>query len=158
MTVRWLAPSDLFQVTRTMDRLLDEALGTGGQGRESAAAPPTYTLPVDIMETEKAYMLIAPVPGLAPEAVEVTFDGGVLSITAQAAPIQVDGAWLRQERPHGNWIRRLQLPDQVLGDQISADFENGLLTVTVPKAEKPQPVRIPVRGSAPARSRKALSN
>lgn len=153
--VRWMTPSDLFQVTRTMDRLIDEFMGGGGSAlplRGEDGGPPSHTLPVDILETEEAYLLTAPVPGFAPEAVEVTFDQGVLTITAQAEPRPVEGTWLRQERPHGSWTRRLQLPEQVDGAGIAADFDNGLLTVTVPKAARPQPVKIPVNGGPAARA------
>jgi HSP20 family protein len=134
-----------------MDRLFEEFFGgpgsaTPGEGTERAL--PTYTLPVDILETKEAYVLTAPVAGFAPDAVEVTFDQGVLTITATAEPTQIQGVWIRQERPFGSWFRRLQLPDQVQGDQIRADVENGLLTVTVPKVPSPEPVRIPVGGTA----------
>ena len=148
--VRWMTPGDLFQVTRTMDRLIDEFFGPGGTSapdrEQGEATLPTYTLPVDVLETEGAYLLMAPVPGFSPEAVEVTFDQGVLAISAKAEPMQVQGTWLRHERPYGSWVRRLQLPEQVEGEKITAAFEHGLLTVTVPKVAKPQPVRIPVAG------------
>ena len=149
---RWMTPSDLYQVTRTMDRLFDEFIGYGGTSvparDQGDAQLPTYTLPVDILETADAYLLTAPVAGFAPDAVEVTFDQGVLTLSAKAEPLQVQGTWLRQERPYGSWLRRLQLPDQVAGDKIAATVENGLLSVTVPKVPKPQPVRIPVGSSA----------
>lgn len=149
--VRWMTPSDLFQATRTMDRLFDELLGPGGTSaparEQGEATLPTYSLPVDVLETEDAYVLMAPVAGFAPEAVEVTFDQGVLVISAKAEPLQVQGTWLRQERPYGSWVRRLQLPEQVDSAEITASFEHGLLTVRVPKAAKPQPVRVPVSGA-----------
>ncbi len=146
-TLRMWSPNDLFQVTRAMDRLFDEFFGTGSAPPPGTAAEgglPTYTLPVDILETKDAYVLTAPVAGFAPDQVEVTFDQGVLSILAKAEPTQVQGTWIRQERPFGSWQRRLQLPEQVQGDAIRADFEHGLLTVTVPKVPAPEPVRIQV--------------
>jgi HSP20 family protein len=132
-----------------MDRLVDEFFGYGGTSTQSRSGDrerqlPTYTLPVDILETDDAYVLTAPVAGFEPEKVEVTYDQGMLTIAAKAEPLEVQGTWIRQERPYGSWVRRLQLPEQVSGDEISAGFEHGLLTVTVPKVAKPQPVRIPV--------------
>lgn len=148
-TLRMWNPNDLFQVTRTMDRLFDEFFGSGG-----TAAPggepgqlPTYALPVDVFETKDSYVLTAPVAGFTPDQVEVTFDQGVLTIHAKAQPLEVQGTWIRQERPYGSWIRRLQLPEQVQGDGIQAGFENGLLTVTVPKVPAPEPVRIQIGGT-----------
>lgn len=150
MATRWMTPGDLYQATRTMDRIFDEFFGSGGSaGPASAEGPatlPTYTLPVDVFETDTSYVLTAPVPGFDPEQVELTYDQGVLTIQANAQPLQVQGRWVRQERPYGSWFRRLQLPEQVEGDKIAADFDRGLLTVTIPKMAQAQPVRIPVAG------------
>lgn len=136
-----------------MDRLFDEHLGGGRampSGSENGeAGMPTYTLPVDILETPEAYVLTAPVAGFAPDQVEVTYADGIISIAAHAQPPAARGAWIRQERPLGSWFRRLQLPDQIQAGAIAADFENGLLTVTVPKVERPEPVKIAVGGAKP---------
>lgn len=143
----WGPSSELLNATRAMDRLFDEFFGNGGTVRPSGdggSAPPTYRLPVDIRETEAGYQLVASVPGFAPEDVEVTFHEGVLTITAQARPLEAPGRWVRQERPWGSFSRQLELPQQVDGEKISAAFENGLLTVTIPMAATAQPVRIPV--------------
>src|SRR2546421_5724223 len=156
-SVRMWTPRDLFQVTRTMDRLFDEYLGNGaaaGPTGVDQAGLPTYTLPVDIRETAEAYMLSAPVPGFAPEQVEVTYEDGMLTIFAQAEPLEAQGTWIRQERPFGSWFRRLQLPQQVQADKIAAAFNNGLLTVTVPKQARPEPGKISIGNGKP---RKALS-
>jgi HSP20 family protein len=149
-TVRWWTPDDIYQVSRTMDRLFDEFVGQGGASRPGSESGgnglPTHTLPVDILETPAAYVLTASVPGFAPDQVEVTYADGLLTIAAQARPLEARGTWIRQERPFGSWYRRLQLPQQVQPDGITADFDNGLLTVTVPKLARPEPVRIAVAG------------
>ena len=108
-------------------------------------------MPVDILETGDAYTLYGSVPGFDPEKVEVTFDDGILTVQATAQPIQAGGTWLRRERPYGSFVRRLQLPTEVQAAKIAATFENGVLTVTVPKAPRPQPVKIPV-GAAGSQS------
>lgn len=159
-TVRWWRPNDIFEATQTMDRLIDEFFGPGGSNAPSGNSTdrvPTYTLPVDVLETGDAYVLTASVPGFAPEQVDVTFGEGMLTIAAKADPATVQGTWLRQERPHGSWMRRLQLPQQVDAAGISAGFENGVLTVSVPKAAKPEPVRIAV-GSGSGKAAKQLKS
>lgn len=154
MATRWMTPGDLYQVTRTMDRIIDEFIGSGGTATPSSEPGkpelPTYTLPIDVFETDSGYVLTAPVPGFDPEQVEITYDQGVLTIQAKAEPLQVQGRWIRQERPYGSWYRRLQLPEQVEGDKIAADFDRGLLTVSVPKMAQAKPVRIPVAGGKKA--------
>ncbi len=89
-------------------------------------------------------MLYATVAGVPSENVDVTFADGVLAISVKAAPFDRQGKLLRQERPWGNWSRKLELPKEVQPDRIKADVEHGLLTVTVPKAASAKPVRIPV--------------
>jgi HSP20 family protein len=148
-TVRWWSPTtDLVNATRLMDRLFDQAFGgLGSQGADKVdEGTPTYALPVDVLETDDTFTLYATVAGTPGENVDVTFEDGVLSIVVKAAPFDRQGRWLRQERPWGNWTRKLELPKEVQADGIEAHVENGVLTVTVPKVASAQPVRIPVVG------------
>jgi HSP20 family protein len=147
MAIRWWDPTgELAQMHRSMDRLFDQffASGTGSTQAEPEGRPPTYYLPLDILEADDAYVLYASVPGFSPEQVEVTYTDGVLAIQATTSDWQPKGEWLRRERHWGNWSRKLQLPAEVQPDKIAASFDNGILTVTVPKAAKPQPVKIAV--------------
>jgi HSP20 family protein len=146
-SIRWWGPNaDILTAARAMDRLFDQFLGPGQQGQPGAqeGGTPTYTLPVDILETDDAYVLFASVPGVASDNVDVTFEEGMLTLTARAEPFETQGRWIRQERPWGNWVRRLELPKEIEASGISAQFENGVLIVKVPKAAKAQPVRIQV--------------
>lgn len=147
MASRWWTPSpDLMHATRLFDRMFDQFLGYGGSPDQPEGGTPTYALPVDVMETDDAFVLYATVAGIPGDNVDVTYEDGVLALTATAAPFERQGRWLRQERPWGNWTRKLELPKEVQADGITADVENGLLVVTVPKAAAAQPVRIPVGG------------
>jgi HSP20 family protein len=148
-TVRWWSPTtDLMTATHVIDRMFDQFFGYGQNAEQGANGTPTYALPVDVLETEQSFLLYASVPGTASENVDVTFEDGVLTIAVQAVPFERQGKWLRQERPWGNWSRKLELPKEVQADGIEAHVEHGLLTVTVPKAAQAQPVRIPVRAAA----------
>ena len=71
----------------------------------------------------------------------------MLSIAAKAVPFETQGTFIRQERPWGNWSRKLELPKEIDPAKIAAQFENGVLTVRVPKAAKVQPVRIAIGGA-----------
>ena len=145
-TVRWWSPTtDLMTATHVIDRMFDQFFGYGQSAEQGANGTPTYALPVDVLETDQSFMLYASVPGTASENVDVTFEDGVLTIAVRAVPYERQGKWLRQERPWGNWSRKLELPKEVQPDGIEAHVEHGLLTVTVPKVAQAQPVRIPVR-------------
>jgi HSP20 family protein len=129
-----------------MDRLFEQFFGEGvAEGTD--ANPPTYYLPVDIFESDEAYTLMASVPGVPQECVEITFEDGILSIKAKAPDHKAPGRWLRQERPYGTFVRRLEVPQQVETGKIAADFDNGVLTVKIPKTAKPQPVKIQIGGA-----------
>jgi HSP20 family protein len=142
-TMHWLGPgSDLMISPRSMDRLFERFVGYGATTQEDGT--PTYALPVDILETDDAYVLHATIADVSPDGVEVTFEGGMLSIAVKAVPLEVEGKLIRQERPWGNWSRKLELPAEVDSANIAAQFHNGVLTLRVPKVAKAKPVRIPV--------------
>lgn len=144
-TNRWLAPAaDLVTATRLFDRMFDQFLGYGSAAERPQGGTPTYALPVDVLETDESFLLYATVAGVPSENVDVTFEDGVLALTVRATPFNAQGKWLRQERPWGDWTRKLELPKEVRPDGIRADVENGMLVVTVPKAAATQPVRIRV--------------
>lgn len=106
----------------------------------------TVRLPVDIRETEDAYVIEASVPGFEPEQVQVTVDGNWLVIRAdrdQSEESSKDG-WVRRERRTASVYRRFALPEQTRVDAISATFANGELSVTVPRVAEPEARRIPV--------------
>jgi len=147
MATRWWSPaSDLMAATRVMDRMFDQFFGYGQTPEQERGGTPTYALPVDVIETDDAFLLFATAAGVPSDHVDVTFEDGVLSITVKAVPYERQGRWLRQERPWGDWNRKLELPNEVQPDKIRADVEHGTLRVTVPKAASAQPVRIPVSG------------
>jgi HSP20 family protein len=147
-TIRWWSPSaDVVTATRLMDRMFDQFFGYGHTAEQDQGGTPTHALPVDVIETDDAFLLYATVAGVPSDNVDVTFEDGVLAISVKAVPFERQGRWLRQERPWGNWTRKLELPKEVQPDGIQADVEDGTLRITVPKAATAQPVKIPV--SAP---------
>jgi HSP20 family protein len=147
---RWRPAHDLASLHSTMDRLFSDVFGDSFAGRGSDgddSSGPTFYLPVDIKETENGYMVQAPIPGVRPEDVEVTFSDGVLTINAtrREEREQREGRFLRREIAFGNYQRRIALPGDVQADNISARFENGVLTVEVPRSARPEPRRIEVQ-------------
>lgn len=149
-TARMLVPGSLVTGAHSIDRLFEQFFGYGFPSQEEGT--PTYALPVDILETKDAYELHATVAGVPRDGVEVTFESGMLNIAVRAVPFEVQGTFIRQERPWGNWSRKLELPKEIDSAKIAAHFENGVLTVRVPKAAKVEPVRIAIGGAAKANS------
>lgn len=149
--IRWSPTTELLNLHGAMDRVFEDFFGpsSAGSGNQRRLTP-TYTLPLDIKEVESGYEIHAPVPGFKPEEVDVTFSNAMLTIQAQhrQESAQQDGGYLRQEVAYGNYRRTIQLPGDVKEDEITAEFENGVLVVRVPKKEQPQPKRIAVTPSA----------
>ena len=149
--IRWSPGTELANLHGTMDRLFDDLLGpsSAGNGNQRQVMP-TYILPLDIREVEDGYQIQAPVPGFKPEEVEITFSEGVLKIQAQHSEdfSQHQSGYLRKEVAYSNYLRSIQLPGDIKEEEIKADFENGLLTVVVPKALRPQPKKIQISGTS----------
>lgn len=130
-----------FGLRREIDRLFDDALAGGGRRMNWA---PT----VDIQEDEKEIAIVAELPGLRPEQVEVTCENGVLNIRGEKSEERKEDDQSRRyhlvERTYGGFSRSFQLPQGLDESKIEASFDNGLLTVHVPKAALPQPKKIQI--------------
>src|SRR5437763_7129903 len=128
----------------TLNRALDQAFNGVGGSRVWVPA-------LDVAERGDAYLIYAELPGVSPEQVDVSFEQNVLTIrgTKPASfDVSTDGEVrvFAAERVHGGFERSVRLPEFVDADRIEASFTNGLLTVTVPKAQAAQPRRITIRG------------
>lgn len=148
---RWSPMGELAGLHTAMDRLFSDFFGTPLQ--EIGEAPSrTWYLPVDVVDQGSAYLIKAAVPGFTPEEVEITFSDGVLSISAQHKQEWTSkddsGNYLRRELAVGSYARSVQLPGDVKSDEIKASFDNGILTVDVPKVPAPKPIKIQVTGKS----------
>src|SRR5437764_1577708 len=148
--IRWSPSTELANLHGAMDRLFDDFFGTSPPDNGVERQVSTYSLPLDVREVENGYEITAPVPGFKPDEVEVTLSDGVLRISAQrsAESSQERGGYLRREVSFGNYQRAIQLPGDVKEDDISATFEDGMLTLSVPKVPRPQPKKIQITGSS----------
>jgi HSP20 family protein len=149
--VRWNPWSELFDLHSQVDSLFNQALGAeqSGTGGEYA------NLPVDIRQTDEGFLIEASVPGFRPEDVEVTVDNGVLTIKGERRDEreQKKGNYVRRERRVMSVMRQIGLPQDVRADDITARFENGVLTLTLPRMEKSHPKRISVSATQSGESK-----
>ena len=114
--------------------------------RESTI-PARQFLPVtDIFETDQALTVILEMPGVDKDSVDVRVENGVLSIEGQVDLSKYQGlAPLYIEYNVGNYARTFQLSSKIEQDRITAELKDGVMTLTLPKAEKAQPRRIAVK-------------
>lgn len=102
-------------------------------------------MPVDLYRESDQYILKADLPGIDPGSVDVDVDGQLLTIRAQrTAEIQNGAKWLVQERPTGTYLRQFSLGEGVDAERISANYDNGVLSVVIPVSEKAKPRKIEI--------------
>jgi HSP20 family protein len=135
---------DITTLRDEMNRLFSR---TVGEGVSSGSA---WTPAVDIFDQDEAIVLRAELPGLTPEDIDIEIDDNVLTLRGERRfQEQVDeGRYYRLERAYGQFQRSVTLPQGVKADEISAGFDNGVLTVRVPKADEVRPRKIAVAAAS----------
>lgn len=116
--------------------------------RGNGFSPANKIPAVDIKETESEYQVIADLPGISKEHLEVSVKANVLSLAVRSAEHtaeeQFEGRIIRQERYQGTFERSFRLNDSMDGEHIQANYKDGVLTIVVPKKEQLQPKKIEV--------------
>ena len=118
----------------------------GNRGTRSAAIEREWTPAVDIREEADSFVLVADIPGVARDNVDITLDNGVLVIKGERSATHngEDREYRRRERVHGTFMRQFTLPETVDAEHISATVTDGVLEIVIAKAQKPQPKKISV--------------
>ena len=134
----------LNQLHREINRVFDTQSAANGSADSSATAD--WIPPADIAEYKDRWVLKFDVPGVNTNAIDITLENGVLTISGEREKDSAEGEVERRriERPHGRFHRRFTLPDTVDTANVRATGRNGILEVTIPKQPKAQPRRIEV--------------
>jgi HSP20 family protein len=137
---------DLRQMEDTMNRLW-RGIGTTHNYREGAE---DWNILMDVIQKKDAIDVKASVPGVSPEDIDITVEDGVLTIRAEkkTETETEDETYLIRERATGSFYRALRLPDTVDAEKIESHYENGILTVVMPKAEEKKKKQIQVKVSS----------
>ncbi|HEX5013845.1 MAG TPA: Hsp20/alpha crystallin family protein [Candidatus Limnocylindrales bacterium] len=146
MAMTALSPlGDFMSLRATMDRLFDGAL-VRRDSRLTLAGTALPYLPLDVYETPDEFVVRALVPGSKPDAIDAQYHDGVLTLRTK---VELSGApegatWLFREIGAGEAVRRIKLPRAIDIDHATTSFENGVLTLTLPKAPEAKPRQIKV--------------
>jgi HSP20 family protein len=138
MTLMFRDPfADSLPLRQAMDRLFEESL----------PRPNRHWLAVDIYETAGALVIKAALPGVKPDEVDIAIDGDILTITGElkADEASVDQQYHRRELHVGSFERALRLPERFEAGKTDAVFENGILTLTIPKAAQAEVKHIKIQ-------------
>ena len=142
MLLSELSPNSAFaELRREMDRLFDGYLGTNGSRSRPAGFPA-----LNVWEDEDKLYAEAEIPGVPMEDLEIYVVGDELTVKGQRKPAAEKGVVChRQERGTGQFSRTLTLPADVDAEKVVAKLCNGVLTLTLPKAETARPKRIEIK-------------
>jgi HSP20 family protein len=135
---------ELARLQERLNKLLEQALLGGGGPLQGGQEGPQWRPLVDLVETSEAYVLYAELPGVERSDIQLDSDGSSLDLSGQRRPLGGGRGYLRLEGTHGPFRRRLDLPEPVDADRISAHFERGILVVTMPK-RVPRGTEVPIR-------------
>lgn len=137
--------NDFVSLRDAMDRLFNESLVPGTRG-----APGSSVFPLDVYATDEAMTILAAVPGIDPSALDISIEKGQVSIKGEVPDVASseearNATWYLHELPRGEFHRTLSVPFEVDANRAEATFENGMLRLTLPKAEAARPRQIKVR-------------
>ena len=141
--IRWEPACEMMTLREAMDRLFDDAFT-----RPLSLSGNNWSIPaVDMYQTDNEVVVKAALPGIKADELQLNVTGEVLTIkgeTKQENETKEKAYHIREQR-WGTFERSIVLPTEVVADKAKADFENGILTITLPKAEEVKPKTINIK-------------
>ena len=134
--IRWEPAREMMTLREAMDRLFDDAFTRPLSIRDGWSAPA-----IDMYQTDDEIVVKASLPGVKAEEVQINITGEVLTLKGETKQVEEkkEKAWHMREQRWGAFERSVILPTDVVSDKAKAEFENGILTITLPKAEEVKP-------------------
>jgi HSP20 family protein len=141
MITRWDPFREMVSMRRAMDRLIENSFDDDGTQTSE------WGLALDVVENEDSYLVKASVPGIKPDDLDITLNKGMLTIRGEIKDDSetTKGQYHVRERRYGVFSRTIQLPTSVNSEDIQADYQDGVLTLKLPKSEEIKPKRIPIQ-------------
>jgi len=139
--IRWDPYREMMTLRSMVDRMFENSLASTNW------QPAAWDVALDVAETEDEFLVKASLPGINPDDLEITYTANVLTIKGQVKEEQTveESHYHLRERRYGSFSRSISLPSTVKADAIDANYEAGVLTLRLPKAEEAKSRRIPVK-------------
>ena len=143
---RWEPAREMMTLREAMDRLFDDAL-TRPFSLVREGGSTWASMAIDMYQTDNEVVVRAALPGIKADEVQINVANDILTIKGETkqAEEKKDKAWHIREQRWGAFERSIMLPTGVKSDQAKADFENGILTITLPKSEQSKPKTITIK-------------
>lgn len=144
--VRWDSFKDIEEIGERFNRLVGRR-ATGRDASQEAMTVADWMPTVDIIENDKEFLIKAELPEVDKKDVKVTIQQGVLTIQGERKQEKEESGkrFHRIERSYGTFVRSFTLPEEVDESKLMAEFKDGVLTVHLPKAEKPKPQAVEIK-------------
>ena len=141
--IRWEPAREIMTLRDAMDRLFDDAFTRPFHGNGGSLSMPA----VDMYQTDNEIIVKAAIPGVKTEDVQINVTGEVLTIKGEIKEKEEvkEKAYHLREQRWGVFERTIALPTDVIADKAKAEFDNGELTITLPKAEEVRPKSISIK-------------
>jgi len=149
--IRWNDPfRELASLQNRLNRAFDTLPGPARNDEELLTG--AWAPPVDILETKEKTVLKAELPGFDEDQIHLHFEDGILSLEGERKfeKENAEENYHRVERSYGKFARSFTIPSNVDNEKITAAFQNGILTVELPKREETKPKQIKIQTKAPA--------
>ncbi len=142
--VKWSPASDLMNFDREFGRLFNDFLNTDVRLFEDISR---VVPDMDVEETDDAFLISAELPGMKKDDIKITFQDNILTISGEKKMEEKrdEKNFHRMERSYGKFSRSIGIPAGVKLDKIDAEYEKGVLHITIPKAEESKPRKIEVK-------------
>ena len=152
--MRWSPYQEMMSLRQAMDRLFDDSFVRGARTLPGDVG--AGLLPLDVYQTDNDVVIKATIPGIAPEEVDISITGDTVTIKGeQKEETEVkDEDYMLKERRYGSFSRSVSIPVSVKSDKADATFDNGVLKLTLPKAEEIRPKQIKIKPKAMIESAK----
>ena len=139
---RWEPVREMMTLREAMDRLFVDAFTRPLSIRDGWSSLPA----IDMFQTDDEIVVKAVLPGMKADDVQIKVTSDMLTLRGEMKHEEdkKEKAWHIREHRYGHFERSIPLPTQVVADQAKAEFENGILTITLPKAEEVRPKTITV--------------
>ena len=157
MLTRWDPFRELSSFRSEMDNLFDRFFSDRSRSAWLQDNQQSYNwgFDLDVSENDDEYLVKGSMPGVNPDNIEINYTGNTLTISAETKEEkQEDQRYHLRERRYGRFMRSITLPNRVNPDAIKAEYDQGILTLHLPKSEEMKPKRIPI--STGASSQKVL--
>jgi HSP20 family protein len=151
MLTRWEPFRDMLRLRNAVDHVFEDFYSGDQSLFRPSDWPSNWGLALDVAESTDDFVIKASLPGIKADDIEITYTENTLTIKGEVKEDKDinESQYHMRERRHGTFSRSITLPSKVKTEDIEASYENGVLTVHMPKAEEVKPKRIAIKATSP---------